>query len=84
MSEMEKLQEWLDKNNIKYERYIEEGRLNRNQILIKTNKIKLSFICHYGSYGYQQGLIEMYDFENEPEGFLTAKQCINKLKELEL
>lgn len=82
MSEMEKLQKWLDENNIKYERYIEDGKLNRNQILIRTDKIELSFICHYGSYGYQQGLIEMYDFENDPIGYLTAKQCISKLKEV--
>lgn len=82
MSEMEKLQKWLDENNIKYERYIEDSLINRNQILIKINEMELSFICHYGSYGYQQGLIEMYDFVNEPEGFLTAKQCISKLKEV--
>ena len=91
MSEMEKLQKWLDKNNIKYERRIEDGvlidiesgkRLNTNQILIKTNDIELSFICHYGSYGYEQGLIEMYDHENEPEGWLTAEKCISKIKEV--
>lgn len=82
MSEMEKLQKWLDENGIKYERYIEDGRFNRNQIFIKTNKKELSFVCHYGSYGYQQGLIEMYDFENEPEGFLTAEKCIKKLKKV--
>ena len=90
MSEMEKLQKWLDKNNIKYERRIDDGvliditsgkRFNTNQILIKANDIELSFICHYGSYGYEQGLIEMYDRENEPEGWLTAEKCINKLKE---
>lgn len=82
MSEMEKLQEWLDKKDIKYERYVEDGSFNRNQIIIETDEIKLSFICHYGSYGYQQGLIEMYDFENEPIGFLTAKECISKLEKM--
>ena len=82
MSEMEKLQKWLDENKIKYERYIEGGWISRNQILIKTEEMRLSFICHYGSYGYEQGLIEMYDFENEPDGYLTAKQCISKLKEV--
>lgn len=81
VSEMDKLQEWLDKNNIKYDRFIEGGKINRNQILIQTDKIELSFICHYGSYGYKQGLIEMYDFQNEPLGFLTAEDCINKIKE---
>ena len=82
MSEMEKLQKWLDENHIKYERYIETGWVNRNQILIKTEEMELSFICHRGSYGYEQGLIEMYDFVNEPDGYLTAKQCISKLKEV--
>lgn len=82
MSEMEKLQKWLDENHIKYDRYIESGRINRNQIFIQTQKIDISFICHFGSYGYKQGLIEMYDFQDDPIGFLTADDCIKRLKEV--
>ena len=82
MTEMDKLQKWLDDNGIKYERIIEERPpLRRNQILIETDYKKLSFICQWGSYGYYQELIEMYDFQNEPIGFLTAEECINKIKE---
>ena len=82
MTEMDKLQKWLDDNKIKYERIIEEkSPLRRNQILIETDYKKLSFICQWGSYGYEKGLIEMYDFQNEPIGFLTAEECINKIKE---
>lgn len=81
MTEMDKLQKWLDENGIKYERIIEKKPLERNQIYIETNYKELSFICQEGSYGYYQGLIEMYDFQNEPIGFLTAEECINKIKE---
>lgn len=82
MTEMSKLQKWLDDNGIKYERIIEERPpLRRNQILIETDYKELSFICQWGSYGYYQGLIEMYDFQNEPIGFLTAEECIDKIKE---
>lgn len=82
MSEMEKLQKWLNENNIKYERHAGGLIIERNQIIVETEEIKLSFICHYGSYGYEQGLIEMYDFMNEPIGYLTAEDCINKLNEV--
>lgn len=79
--EMQKLQDWLDKNHIDYKRTKEyvEG-IGRNQILIETNEIKLSFICHYGSYGYEAGLIEMWDFENDPVGWLTAEECKKIIK----
>lgn len=81
MTEMDKLQKWLDENHIEYERRIkEEGIIDTNQILIETNEVKLSFICHYGSYGYREGLIEMYDFVEEPIGFLTADDCIKELE----
>lgn len=82
MSEMEKLQKWLDENNIKYERCIGNETADINQIIIRTNDIALSFICHHGSYGYEKGLIEMYDGLIEPEGWLTAEKCISKLKEV--
>lgn len=85
MTEMDKLQKWLDDNKIKYERNIWKiAHLERNQILIETDYKELSFICQPGSYGYYQGLIEMYDFQNEPIGFLTAEECIEKLKEIKL
>lgn len=82
MTEMDKLQKWLDENHIEYERRIEEGVINRNQILIETNEVELSFVCHYGSYGYEKGLVEMWDFNSEPIGYLTADDCIKELEKL--
>lgn len=77
-SEMDKLQNWLKKNHIQHERrsIIQNG----DQILIENDNIKISCICHYGSYGYNQGLIEMWDFANEPEGWLTAEACKRRIK----
>lgn len=83
ISEIEKVCKWLDKKSIKYKRIINKGIHNedmRNQILIENDYVKLSIICHIGSYGYEQGLLEEYDFFDEPEGYLTAKQCIEWLK----
>lgn len=73
---MQKLQDWLGKNHILYFRRKEyQDRIGRNQIIIEKGETKLSFICHYGSYGYEAGLIEVWDFENDPKGWLTAEQC---------
>lgn len=79
MTELEKLQNWLDKNHIKYTRR-QDGFYN--QILIETSEVKLSFICQIGSYGFEQGLIEMWDFGDEdPIGFLNAENCKKIIKE---
>ena len=40
-------------------------------------------ICHMGSYGYEQGLLEMWGKNmDEPEGYLTAKECFERIKEI--
>lgn len=84
MTEMEKLWQWLQVRNIDSELFYDgKGRFGRNQIIVNGNKgRKWSFICHYGSYGYTLGLIEMWDYESEPIGNLTAEQCIEKLEAL--
>ena len=79
--EMQKLQDWLNKNHIPYERIKEcQVGIDRNQILIEKGETKLSFICHFGSYGYEAGLIEMWDYENDPKGWLTAEECKKIIK----
>lgn len=47
----------------------------------KTGKLFLSAICHPGSYGYEEGLIEVYNGQNEPEGFLNPLEALEILKE---
>lgn len=82
MTELEKLQDWLDKNHIEYIRRKDNFNYGYNQILIETSKVKLSFICQIGSYGFEQGLIEMWDFGDEdPIGFLNAENCKKIIKE---
>ena len=55
----------------------------RNQIRMEIGKTKISVICHFGSMGYEEGLLEMWNYdEAEPEGYLTAKQVIEKIKKI--
>lgn len=89
MKEIYKLEEILKENNIKYERYIERNIYpqsdydSRNQIVIRNQKepeLKVSCVCHMGSYGVEKGLIEFYDFCHEPIGYLTAKKAWKIIK----
>lgn len=57
--------------------------IRKNQIKMEIGKTKISIICHFGSWGYEKGLLEMWNFdEEEPEGHLTAKQVIEKIKKI--
>lgn len=93
-SEMDKLAELLEKDGVAFERFHDPTKVPdyvlpnkdverelRNQIVIKQGKTELSFICHLGSYGVDQGLIECYDFKSEPVGYLTANECMEIVKE---
>lgn len=47
-----------------------------NQIRINmTEDFFYSAICHYGSYGYGSGRIEVYNFFEEPIGCLTPEEA---------
>ena len=94
MSEMQKLKEMLEAAKIDFEYFHDPTKVPdyvlpnkdverelRNQIVIKHGKTVLSFICHLGSYGVDQGLIECYDFQHEPVGYLTAEECMKIVKE---
>ena len=91
MKEIEKLGKILIDNDISFERIIDKTpmldcRCNKkvdhtNQIMIDRGFVKISCICHLGSYGVDKGLIELYDFHNEPFGHLTAKQAWEIIKE---
>lgn len=43
--------------------------------------IKYSFLLSKGSYGREEGLIEFFNFSEEPTGWLTAKECMKIIKE---
>ena len=97
-SEMEKLARDLDANGYTFEIIHETTpvyHLHRNQIWVWTDKTKtdtlFDAICHIGSYGYEQGLIEIMgdrlmteqDGGGSVAGWLTADQVIERLKRWE-
>lgn len=80
MSEMEKLAVMLYGAGIEAVRVVEEadGIVRTNQILVEAPwKSRLSAICHRGSYGCEQGLIEVWNFSafEQPVGWLTASEA---------
>jgi hypothetical protein len=88
MSELDKLEEYLKKNNIPYERIDEEGIVDRHQILVKDEDgaVLWDAICHIGSYGYGKGLLEIMGTLVRPEdrdsvaGWLTAEDVIKRIE----
>ena len=78
MSEMAKLAVMLYGAGIEAHRVVEEacGIVRTNQILVESAGKRLSAICHRGSYGYESGLIECWDFsERDPIGWLMAGEA---------
>lgn len=63
------------------DRFYHMNGIKRNQIEIKHPGGKLSIICQFGSFGYDEGLLEMWDFEEEPIGHLKAEKALEIIKE---
>lgn len=102
LSEFNKLEEYLKVKGIPYERisedtkydpehphYIEE--LERHQLIVydeRGNRL-WDAICHYGSYGAEEGLLEIYGEIVSPmagdsvEGWLTAEDVIKRIDQRE-
>lgn len=90
-NELDKLEQYLIENKIPYERFDEEtntSKLNRHQIIVYDNFLKQTrlwdAICHYGSYGYKEGLLEVMGryityTDDDVEGGLTADDIIRRL-----
>lgn len=50
---------------------------------ICDDKLLWDVICHKGSYGYGDGLLEMWGKDiDEPIGWLTAEECLKKIKDI--
>lgn len=91
LNELNDFEEWL-KNFVKehteytYKRYDKEtlSHPNWHQIIVYKNHEKIfDVICHFGSYGYSQGLLEiMGDIVTESEdkvvGWLTSQDVIDR------
>lgn len=103
MTEMEKLVEYLDKSGVNYERIREpiivtfpdgiDRDIGRNQVVVYDTEgnFKWDAICHYGSYGYRAGLLEIYgnivDKKKDGDsvaGWLTAEDVIKRVKAQEV
>lgn len=105
MTELDKLEQYLRENRIKYERIDDDGEVakemmirsgmeypdgygERHQIIVYDDKGKQVWdaICHWGSYGYEQGLLEVMGdpvVRNSDGdsvcGWLTAQDIIDRL-----
>ena len=79
-AEIKKLRDYFDSNQIAHElRYWESDRFN---IHVDLGYLKLSFLTSVGSYGGYEGLIEFYNFKDEPTGYLTADEAIKIYEEV--
>ena len=83
--ELDKLQRYLEEHNVPYQRTDEEPygliTIDRHQIIVfNAEGLRLwDAICHYGSYGYKEGLLEIYGILcTDVEGCLTAEEVIKK------
>ena len=92
MDELTKLETWLRSHHIPYERIDEAPKpwaplMDRHQICVPSEKIKnWDAICHYGSYGYEEGLLEIYgelvteDDDDSVVGYLTAADVVKRVE----
>lgn len=90
MSELDKLEKYLQEHSIPYDRIdeTEKGLMDRHQILVKDKDgdVIWDAICQHGSYGYGQGLLEIMGTLVRPEdggsvaGWLTAVDVISRIE----
>lgn len=96
MSELDKLEKYLRENGYKVERFDDDALkkfdFDRHQVIVldEDGNHKWDAICHFGSYGYEEGLLEVYgDTVVFPEdgdsvaGWLTAEDVIARLNRRE-
>lgn len=90
MSELDKLEQYLKDHRYRYERKDKEseypdGKFNWHQIRVYDHSGEIQewdAICHYGSYGYEQGLLEIMGSitgDSDVIGWLTAEEVIERL-----
>ena len=90
MGELDKLEAYLKEKGIEYVRKdVEDGSImNTHQLyVIKDGLYDWDAICHYGSYGYEEGLLEIMGRLVDPEkdgdtvaGWLTADDVIERIE----
>ena len=91
MNELDKLEAYIKEHGYEYKRKDdddEEIYYSVHQIVVtKDGKKQWDAICHRGSYGYEQGLLEIYgnivDYEKDGDsvvGWLTAEDVIKRIE----
>ena len=89
MSELDKLEQYLKGKGIDYKRIDESGEYGNHQIIVfdATENRVWDAICHRGSYGFEEGLLEIYGNLVNPEedgdsvaGWLTAEDVIKRIE----
>lgn len=90
MTELDKLEKYLKEHKYIYERTdADRGFFNRHQIIVyDAHAMRLwDAICHRGSYGYEEGLLEIMGTIVNPKedgdavvGWLTAEDVIKRLE----
>jgi hypothetical protein len=92
MNELDKLEQYLKDKGIEYKRIDENtNKYGRHQINVFGSDGNKAWdaICHYGSYGFEQGLLEIYgtlvDEEKDSDcvvGWLTAEDIIKRIEQI--
>ena len=97
MTELDKLEQYLQDAGIRYERIDEEGPYKADaglpkgfgtwhQLIVYDNMGRQMWdaICHWGSYGYEQGLLEIMGSvltgDEDVIGYLTAQDVIDRIE----
>lgn len=94
MTELDKLEKYLKEKSYRYKRIKETPGTNHwargyeaNQIIVydENGDRKWDAVCNRGSYGYEQGLLEIMGSIVKPggdsvEGWLTAEDIIKRIE----
>lgn len=93
MSELDKLEKYLRENGYKVERIdsdVPEGYCHQVIVFDDDGNRKWDAVCHFWSYGYEKGLLEVYGetvvFPEDGDavaGWLTAEDVIDRLNRRE-
>lgn len=99
LTELNKLEDYLKKRGMRYERFENDEvvgardgiifKLDRHQIIVPASgeEAEWDAICQRGSYGAEEGLLEIYGKIVRPcgdsvEGYLTAEDVIERIEEV--
>ena len=72
--EITKLRGYFDLNDVSYK--VVQWKENEYNLHVELEYVKLSFLTSVGSYGGNQGLIEVYNHIDDPLGHLSANSAI--------